>query len=77
MTPAGFAPLVVVDFFGPLFAPVLAVARFLVVVVVDSVTVGKILGLELPNIFGSASSSRLRAQLLHKLATVIVNYIEY
>ena len=59
VTPAGFAPLVVVDFFGPLFAPVLAVARFLVVVVVVSVTVGKILGLELPNTFGSAEPGQI------------------
>jgi len=49
VTPTGLAALVVVvAFFGPLFAPVLAVARFLVVAGAVSLTVGKILGLELP-----------------------------
>lgn len=48
VTPTGLLALVVVAFFGPLFAPVLAVARFFVAVVAVSGTVGKILGLELP-----------------------------
>jgi len=48
VTPVGLLALTVVAFFGPLFAPVLAVARFLVVAVVVSVTVGKTLGRELP-----------------------------
>lgn len=48
VTPAGLAVFVVVAFFGPLFAPVLAVARFFVVVVVVSGTVGKTLGREFP-----------------------------
>jgi hypothetical protein len=53
VTPTGLLALVVVAFFGPLFAPVLAVARFFVVVVVVSATAGKILGLEFP-IYNSA-----------------------
>ena len=48
VTPTGFAVLVAVAFFGPLFAPVLAVARFFVVVVVVSGTVGNTLGREFP-----------------------------
>lgn len=48
VTPTGLEALVAVAFFGPLFAPVLAVARFLVVVVVVSGTVGNTLGRELP-----------------------------
>lgn len=60
VTPTGL--LALVPAFGPLFAPVLAVARFLVVVVVVSVTVGKILGLEFP-ICCSAELNQLRAEL--------------
>jgi len=48
VTPTGLLALVAVAFFGPRFAPVLAVALFLVVVAGVSVTVGKIRGLELP-----------------------------
>jgi hypothetical protein len=48
VTPAGLLALVAVAFFGPLFAPVLAVARFFVAVVVVSGTVGNTLGREFP-----------------------------
>lgn len=50
VTPTGFAPtgFVVVAFLGPRLAPVFAVARFLVPVVVLSATVGKTRGRELP-----------------------------
>jgi len=48
VTPTGLLALVVVAFFGPLFAPVFAVARFLVVVGALSVIVGKTLGREFP-----------------------------
>ena len=48
VTPVGLLPLVAVAFFGPLFAPVLALARFLVVVAVGSGKVGKTLGREFP-----------------------------
>jgi hypothetical protein len=48
VTPAGLLALVAVAFFGPLFAPVLALARFLVVVAVGSGKVGKTLGREFP-----------------------------
>jgi len=48
VTPVGLLLLVAVAFFGPLFAPVLALARFLVVVAVGSGKVGKTLGREFP-----------------------------
>lgn len=48
VTPTGLLALVALPFFGPLFAPVFAVARFLVVVVVLSGTVGKTRGREFP-----------------------------
>lgn len=48
VTPTGLLALVALPFLGPLFAPVLAVARFLVVVVVVSGTVGKTRGREFP-----------------------------
>lgn len=65
VTPVGLAALVVVVF-GPLLAPVLAVARFFVVVVVVSVTVGKTRGLELPRYGLQQSSSRLPAEIYIK-----------
>ena len=46
VTPAGLLPLVAVAFLGPLFAPVLALVRFLGAV--GSGTVGKTLGREFP-----------------------------
>jgi hypothetical protein len=46
--PTGLLALLAVAFFGPLFAPVVAVARFLVVVAVGSGTVWKILGRGFP-----------------------------
>lgn len=48
VTPTGLLALVALPFFGPLLAPVFAVARFLVVVVVVSGTVGKTRGREFP-----------------------------
>jgi hypothetical protein len=63
VTPTGLLALVVVAFFGPLFAPVFAVARFLVVVVVLSVIVGKTLGREFPICAVQHSSTKLRAEL--------------
>jgi hypothetical protein len=48
VTPTGLLALVALPFFGPLFAPVLAVARFLVVVVGVSTMIGKTLGREFP-----------------------------
>lgn len=48
VTPVGLEALVAVAFFGPLFAPVLAVARFLGAAVVVSGTVGNTRGRELP-----------------------------
>ena len=59
-TPTGLEALVAVAFFGPLFAPVLAVARFVVVV---SATVGKILGFEFPKYAVQRNSRWLRAEL--------------
>lgn len=63
--------------FGPLLAPVFAVARFLVVVVVVSVTVGKTLGREFPVSEFQQSSSKLRAQLYCKLAAATSGYGKY
>lgn len=68
VTPVGLLALVAVAFLGPLFAPVLAVARFLVVVVVVSVTVGKTRGLEFPVSEVQHCSTKLRAELYCKLA---------
>ena len=68
MTPVGLAALVVVAAFGPLLAPVFAVARFFVVVVVVSGTVGKTLGREFPISEVQQSSGKLRAELYRKLA---------
>ena len=48
VTPVGLLALVAVVVLGPRFAFVLAVALFLVVVVVVSATVGKTLGREFP-----------------------------
>ena len=48
VTPVGLEAFVAVAFFGPRFAPVLAVARFFGAVAVVSGTVGKTLGRELP-----------------------------
>lgn len=59
LTPTGLEALTAVAFFGPLFAPVLAVARLVVVV---SVVVGKILGLEFPRHAVQRSSTKLRAE---------------
>jgi hypothetical protein len=61
VTPVGLEALVAVAFFGPLLAPVLAVARFLVVVVVVSGTVGKTLGREFPVCEFQHRSRKLRA----------------
>jgi hypothetical protein len=59
VTPVGLLPLVAVAFFGPLFAPVLALARFLVVVAVGSGKVGKTLGREFPVPLCSAEASNV------------------
>lgn len=75
VTPVGFAALVV-DFFGPLFAPVLAVARFLVVVAVVSVTVGKILGLELPTMRFSGARRSYALRHIKLLAATAEGYRE-
>jgi hypothetical protein len=68
VTPVGLLALVAVAFFGPLLAPVFAVARFFVVMVVVSGTVGKTLGREFPISEVQQSSSKLRAELYRKLA---------
>lgn len=77
MTPVGLLALVAVAFFGPLFAPVLAVARFLVVVVVVSVTVGKTLGREFPVSEVQQCSGKLRAELYCKLTAATWGYGKY
>jgi hypothetical protein len=61
-TPVGLLAFVAVAFFGPRLAPVLAVARFLVVVGAVSVTVGKTLGLECPVYEIQRRSPKLRAE---------------
>lgn len=68
VTPVGLLALVAVAFLGPRFAPVFAVARFLVVVVVVSGTVGKTRGREFPISGVQQSSGKLRAGLYRKLA---------
>lgn len=67
VTPTGLLAFVVVAFLGPRFAPVFAVARFLVAVVVGSATVGKILGLELPVYGVQRSQVKLRAELYQEI----------
>ena len=62
MTPVGLDAFVAVAFFGPRFAPVLAVARFFGAAVVVSATVGKTLGRELPVCEFQHRSSMLRAE---------------
>ena len=62
VTPTGLLALVAVAFFGPRLAPVLAVARFLVVVGAVSVTVGKTLGRECPVCEVQHRSFKLRAE---------------
>jgi hypothetical protein len=62
VTPVGLLALVAVAFLGPRLAPVLAVALFLVVVVVVSGTVGKTLGREFPVNEVQRSSIELRAE---------------
>ncbi len=70
MTPVGLLALVAVAFFGPRLAPVFAVARFLVVVVVVSVGVGKTLGREFPVCEVQRRSTKLRAEPYQRLAAV-------
>ena len=76
VTPTGLLALVVVAFFGPLFAPVFAVARFLVVVVVSGV--GKIRGLEFPMLSALAELKLgLRAEAKQATTVVVIRYLEY
>jgi hypothetical protein len=67
VTPVGLEALVAVAFFGPLFAPVLAVARFLGAAVVVSGTVGKTLGRELPVCKVQHRFTKLRAVLYQRM----------
>jgi len=62
VTPVGLEALVAVAFFGPLFAPVFAVARFFGAAVVVSGTVGNTLGREFPACEFQHRSSKLRAE---------------
>lgn len=75
VTPTGLAALVVVVFFGPLLAPVFAVARFLVVVVV-STTVGKTLGREFPKCDSSASFHPIYALSISPEWTTVAGALE-
>ena len=67
VTPVGLLAFVAVAFFGPRLAPVFAVARFLVVVVVVSVGVGNTLGREFPVCEVQHRSAKLRAEPYQRL----------
>ena len=67
VTPVGLLALVAVAFFGPLFAPVFAVARFFGAAVVVSGTVGNTLGREFPACEFQHRSPKLRAEPYQKL----------
>jgi hypothetical protein len=77
VTPTGLLALVAVAFFGPLFAPVLAVARFLVAAGVGSGTVGKTLGREFPICGFSHARGAGYAPRSAKAPTRIEEYEEY
>ena len=68
VTPVGLEALVAVAFFGPLLAPVLAVARFLGAAPVVSGTVGKTLGRELPVYEAQYRITKLRAEPYQRLS---------